>query len=359
MSDSFLKNNISEDLSIKDIYKQIKGIIAFLRSKLLIISTIVFISSGIGLTYSFFQPNQYVAKLTFVLEEDKSNGMGLAGALGLAGSLGIDLGASGGGVFSGVNLMELMKSRRIIENTLLSSIKSGEQTTTIADYYLAKIKKVDKNKEGSNIKFPPNSNRYLLSFQQDSLLGVLHDEIAGKNGIFKVYQADKKIAIITVETKSIDEFFAKIFTEVAVKEVSDFYITTKSKKAYQNFEILQKQTDSIRAELNSAITGVAAINESTFNLNSAMLLPRTLGMKKQIDVQANTTILTQLVANLEMAKVALRKETPLIQIIDHPILPLQKIKFSKLKGVILGGFTGGFLIISTLLFNKWKRKYLV
>jgi hypothetical protein len=33
-----------------------------------------------------------------------------------------------------------------------------------------------------------------------------------------------------------------------------------------------------------------------------------------------------------MAKVALLKETPLIQIIDKPILPLKKEKFRKIKG---------------------------
>jgi hypothetical protein len=56
---------------------------------------------------------------------------------------------------------------------------------------------------------------------------------------------------------STNELFSKYFTEALVKEVSDFYIDTKSKKSRENMLILERQTDSIRRELNGAITGVA------------------------------------------------------------------------------------------------------
>jgi hypothetical protein len=117
-------------------------------------------------------------------------------------------------------------------------------------------------------------------------------------------------------------------------------------------EILQHQTDSIRAELNGAITGVAAAADNTFGLNPAMMVRKTPGTRRQVDVQANTAILTQLVTNLEMAKVSLRKETPLIQVIDRPILPLKQEKVGKLKSLILGWFLAGFLTVLVLIFKK-------
>lgn len=42
--------------------------------------------------------------------------------------------------------------------------------------------------------------------------------------------------------------------------------------------------------------------------------------------------------NLEMAKFTLSQETPVIQIIDAPILPLKKEKMSRLKTAILWSF---------------------
>ena len=73
-------------------------------------------------------------------------------------------------------------------------------------------------------------------------------------------------------------------------------------------------------------------------------------------MQANTAILTQIVAQLELAKVNLRKETPLIQVIDQPILPLEKEKVGRLKSLILGGFLAGFLSVLYLIFGQLYRK---
>jgi hypothetical protein len=73
---------------------------------------------------------------------------------------------------------------------------------------------------------------------------------------------------------STNELFSKYFTE-AFKEVSDFYIDTKSKKSRENMLILERQTDLLD-EVNGAITGVAVANDNTFNLNPALNVRRAL-----------------------------------------------------------------------------------
>ena len=171
-----------------------------------------------------------------------------------------------------------------------------------------------------------------------------------------VFQKDKKITIMNIEINSINEQFAKVFCETIAKETSEYYVEIKSKKSRMNVDILQHQADSIRAELNSAISGVAVETDNVFNLNAAMNVKRTPSARRQVDVQANTAILTQLVGNLELAKVTLRKETPLIQIIDRPIFPLEKEKVGKLKSLVIGGFLVGFLTILYLVFNTLYKK---
>jgi uncharacterized protein involved in exopolysaccharide biosynthesis len=59
-----------------------------------------------------------------------------------------------------------------------------------------------------------------------------------------------------------------------------------------------------------------------------------------------------LVAQLELSKVSLRKETPLVQIIDRPILPLEKEKLSRTKSFIIGGFLASFFCILYLIFGS-------
>jgi uncharacterized protein involved in exopolysaccharide biosynthesis len=123
-----------------------------------------------------------------------------------------------------------------------------------------------------------------------------------------------------------------------------------------NMEILERQTDSIRAELNGAITGVAVANDNTFMLNPALNVRRAPSARRQVDVQANTAILTELVKQTELAKVTLRKETPLIQVIDRPILPLPKERFGKAKGLVIGGFLAGFLTVLGLIVRRLLRE---
>ena len=65
--------------------------------------------ANIGLVYT--TPPTYTANLTFALEEGESGGGSLSG---LASQFGYNIGGSGGGAFTGYNLLELMKSRRLI-----------------------------------------------------------------------------------------------------------------------------------------------------------------------------------------------------------------------------------------------------
>ena len=185
-----------------------------------------------------------------------------------------------------------------------------------------------------------------------SILQILFKSLTDKK-VLNIVQKDKKVSITSIEVVSENENFSKVFCENLIKEISDFYIETKSKKARINTEILQKQADSIRAELNGAIVSVASANDNVYNLNPAFNVKRTPVTRKQVDVQANTAILTQLIAQLELSKVTLRKETPLIQVIDRPIFPLEKEKTDKLKFILLGLFSGMFFTSTISLFKKF------
>jgi uncharacterized protein involved in exopolysaccharide biosynthesis len=355
-------NNINavdaDEISLKELVQKIKDWVVYLNTKWKIIFLAGVLGAAIGVVYALFQKPTYKAVLTFALEEDKGSGGGLSGAMGLAGSFGIDLGSSGGGAFAGSNLMELMKSRLLVEKTLLNPVVVNGDTISLAEYYIQINElrnKWSKNSALKNIQFLPNADRSSFTLQQDSILQTIFKSLTGLKSLI-ISQKDKKVSITSIEVVSESEKFAKAFCENLAKETSEFYIETKSKKSRLNVEILQKQTDSIREALNSAITGVASESDNVYNLNPAFNVKSSPGKRRQVDVQANTAILTQLVAQLELSKVTLRKETPLIQVIDRPILPLEKDKVSKLKSLILGGFLAGFLMVLYLVFSSLYKK---
>jgi uncharacterized protein involved in exopolysaccharide biosynthesis len=341
-----------DEISLKELILKMKEWWIYLKSKWLIICLAGILGGASGYYYAFVQRPMYTATLSFALDDEKSSG-GLSGAMGLASSLGFDLGTSAGGAFSGANLIELMKSRTLIERALLNPITVAGKTNSLADYYIEFSKlgeALNKKPELVSIHYLIDDNRSSFSLQKDSLLGAIYNNVIV--GLLSVSQKDKKVSIINVEVKSENELFSKALTESVVKEVSEFYIDTKSKKAKTNVAILQKKADSIRNELNAAISGVAQASDNTFNLNPALNIKRTPSTRRQVDVQANSAILTQLVTNLEMAKVTLLKETPLIQVIDKPILPLKKEKVGKLKTLIIGGFLASFILIVIVIIRK-------
>jgi uncharacterized protein involved in exopolysaccharide biosynthesis len=352
-----VNQNIEQDeISLKELLLKIKDWYRFLLTKWLIIVAAGIIGGAIGVGYAFTQKATYTASLSFALEDEKQGAGGLSGALGI---LGIDIGGGASGAFSGANLIELMKSRKLVEKVLLNPIIVNSKTKSFAQYYI-EINDLNKNwsqkPELKNIVFDVDTDRSKYTRLKDSILGNLYESIAGPKGLLSVTQKDKKVSIISIEVKSANELFSKAFAESIAQEVSSYYIEIKSKKARQNMEILQHQTDSIRAELNGAISNVAVAVDNAFGLNPAMQQKKASISKKQFDVQANTAILTQLVTNLEMAKVSLRKETPLIQIIDEPILPLKKEKLSKLKSFILGGILFGFLTVIILILSELIKR---
>lgn len=344
-----------DELSLKEIVIIVKNNFNYLRQKKMLILAFIIAGAILGSIIALKNKAVYIATLTFALEDSGSSG-GLGSALGLASSFGVDVGGSGG-IFEGDNLTELFKSRSIIEKTLLSPIIVQEDTILLADLYVENRgwkEEIDKDSGISDFfTFNKNQTRNTFSRSKDSLLGVIYKELHTDH--LEVGKEDKNVSIITINVNSTSELFAKYFAESLVENVSSFYKDTKSKKARTNMEILQKQTDSVRLELYKSISGVAIANDNTFNLNPALNVKRTTSVKKQVDVQANTAILSELVKQAELAKVNVRRETPLIQVIDSPILPLESKEIGLLKSIILGSFIGGFVIVFFLVATNYLK----
>ena len=349
----------NDEITLKELAVKIKEWYLYFLGNWKLIILVSIVGSSLGVTYSILKKPLYIATSTFALEDEKAGG-GFGGALGLASSFGLDLGGNGGGIFSGSNLTELFKSRSMVEKTLLSSVDLNGKQISLAEMFIQNNKwrsTWDKNPQLANISFLPNTDRKKFTRLQDSIMGKMYESLSKTS--LSVGQKDKKVAIINIDVASTSELFSKLFCEALARQVGEFYVETKSKKARINMAILERQVDSVRRELNSSISGVAVANDNTFNLNPAMNVKRTPYVRRQVDVQANTAILSELVKQSELAKVTLRKETPLIQVIDRPILPLPMERFGKAKGIIIGGFLGGFLIVLFLAIKRLIKLFAI
>jgi len=335
----------TDEISLKDVLIKAKSIIKYLKTKWLTVCLVGVLGGIIGFGYAVLKKPVYVANCTFVLDEG-SKGGGLSQYAGLASLAGIDMSAGGStGLFQGDNIIELYKSRLMIAKALLSKSNFNGEDELLIDRYIDFNKlrtKWRKKDDINNISF--NGDPAKFNRTQDSIINDLVETFNKK--VLGVSKPDKKLSIINVQVSTGDELFAKEFTNVLVQTVNNFYIQTKTKKASQDVQTLQKQADSVRSVLNLSISGVASASDASPNANPLLASLRVPSQKKQVDVQASSAIYTEVVKNLEISKLMLRQETPLIQVIDAPILPLEVNKvgkfFALIVGVILGGGINSF-----------------
>ncbi len=343
-----------DEISLKELVLKIREWYRYLLSKWLTIVLAGMVGGGLGLAYAWWKKPVYTAECTFVLEEDKGGG-GLGQYAGLASMVGIDIGGGGGGMFQGDNIIELYKSRLMLQKTLLSEAIFAGKKQLLIDRYITfnQIKDKWKNIRSEDLNF----NQAKLSIRQDSIIGEIVKAV-NKNNL-KVTKPDKKLSIISVKFESEDELFAKAFTDKIVQNVNQFYIETKTKKSLQNVAILQRQTDSVKRVLYSSIGGSAVAIDANPNPNRALQILQVPSRTKQIEATVAGKAYEELVKNLELSKISLRKEAPLIQVIDEPILPLKKEELKKWEGTVIGVLMGVFLstlcLLSVLVIGKMDK----
>lgn len=345
-----------EGISLKELIIKIREWRRYLLSKWYILVLAGLVGASLGYLYARSEKKIFKASTTFVLEADDPSTSGIGQMAGLAALAGVDLGKSGGGIFQGDNLFELYKSRKMIEAVLLLP-SSSDSTLLLLDRYLDMNHIKDKWREKEphllQIDFAKAIPKELLR-SRDSILQKAVEDI-NKNYL-KVDKLEKKLAIIKVDVKSIDEVFSKEFNEALVSEVNDFYVKTKTKKSLNNVKILQHKTDSVRAVMNGSIATAAVTIDATPNLNPTKQAQRLVPTQRsQFSAETNKAILVQLVQNLEMAKMALMKEAPLIQKVDEPIYPLKVEGLGKTKGILIGGFLFVFLTVLFLFGIRFYR----
>jgi hypothetical protein len=347
----------NKKFTLKDAFLKCREWYRYFLTKWAVILICGLVGGALGLAYAFTQKPVYKATLTFAIEGQNEDG-GIGAALSLASQFGFDLGGGASNMFASGNLMELYKSRNIIEQTLLLPAKGKAKNISYAEVFIQSMEwreKWEEKPELKNLQFLPNAGRENFTRAQDSIMGRIYENIIKTS--LNVFQKDKKIDIVTIEMNSPDEYFAKYFTEALANQVADFYTMVKNKKAKANLDILEGKRDSVKAELLGAITGVAVATDNTFGLNPAFNVRRAPASKREVDVQYNAAMLAELIKQSELAKIALQRETPLIQIIDRPIMPLKKEKLGKLMGLVIGGLLAGFLMLAALIVQRLYRQW--
>jgi uncharacterized protein involved in exopolysaccharide biosynthesis len=157
--------------------------------------------------------------------------------------------------------------------------------------------------------------------------------------------------------QSLDPYFAKIFTEELVRNASEFYVETKTRKTRTNVALLEERVDSVKSALDELMYGAALTQDR--NQNLARATGKVNIAKQQMNIQLLSTMYGELIKNLELSKFTLMREEPLVQVIDRPILPLEKKKPGKIRSALLGSVLCGVFTCGWLLLRRLYDKLMI
>jgi hypothetical protein len=322
-----------------DVIESIKRFFGYLRSQFVLIALCGILGLVLPLIYRALQKPAYAASTTFILEEKSATGGGLAG---IASQVGLDLGSLGSGssLFTGDNILDIIKSRVIIEKVLLTPI-SGNSGKTLADLYL------EFSGLGEKLPAPVSfaSPSVAHTVYQDSVLYVMYDQIAKKN--VSVDRLNKKGSIFKIVTVSQNQVFSKNFAERLLKETTTYYVNVKTSTAAANVKRLQARGDSLLRVLNAK-----SYNAASFQILDPNVAFKSMSVPAEVSSRDKSivfSIYAEVTKNLEMSRIALVSQTPVIQLLDVPKYPLMDDRksylFLGLVGFIAGIFAAIFLCL--------------
>jgi hypothetical protein len=248
------------------------------------------------------------------------------------------MGGDGGGMFTGENLLTLMKSRRMVQDVLLSPVEIDGGSVLLVNRFIQTLPELKESWDSLGL-YPVQASKP-FNRTQDSAIGVIYAMVSDK--ALAVTKQDEALSFVTLSYSGHDEAFAGAFVEELTARATDFYVESKMANMRGNMQKLQNRVDSVSAELQIAMVGYAsAQDQNSFTVQSTAKVP---SVQKQMRVTMLTTLYGELVKNLELSKTMAAREEPLITIIDRPHYPL-RVRESKLKSAVFGGLIGGFLTV--------------
>lgn len=280
-------------------------------------------------------PVTYPAKLTFMLNEDEGGGLG--GVSSVLGQLGLGRGRAGR--YNLDKIVELARSRRIMQAVILTKIDSGIQSSFIGNALIAEYELNEQwekdNPEMEGFRFTHDSVPAFNLAERSALLALHGLLIGGENTPGLVSSSfDELSGILTLNCETTNEELSVTIATTLFDKLGKFYIDQAIERQLQTYELVRTKVDSIVGELSKADVGLAVYNDASNNLFSRV--DQVRGQRLQREIIKLSAMQAEAVKNMEYAEFMLKNARPVIQELDIPISPLQPTRPSRLKALVLG-----------------------
>ena len=282
----------------------------------------------LALVFALSKQRTYSANFSFVPQQTQDPS--LAGLASLAGQFGVSLGGSSAGGASPQLYADLLKTREVLvpiaKDTFVTSAK-GERVSMAAFFEIS----------GSD-------SRVVMEKTLRKLRAIISASVATRT---------TGMVSVTVSTRS-----PSVSLQIAqrlMNGVNDFYLGTRRTQASEERRFTEGRLAAARVSLRAAEDALERflLTNRQFSSSPQLTFQRD---RLQREVSLQQQIVVVLAQGYEEARIREVRDTPVITVIEHPILAAQSDPRGSLVTLIIGTVLGLFLgVIVALLRNVLRR----
>ena len=335
-----------DEISLADFLKSIKGYIRALSQywRFLLFAWLL---SAVSLWFwSESKAPTYEAQLTLMLSDD--GGQSITGISSILGQFGLPVSS---GKYNIDKLLEIARSRHILEQVLLESCIVNNQNNSIGHHLIQAYQLEDRWTDDLGMDYSTSFSPSMDDKTYQYIVKKLHQLVNGNepnSGLLKL-EYGRDHYIMTFSFESVSEDLSIAYVQKHFEKLKEFYIDRAIEKQQQSYNIIKTKRDSIYNNLVSVEQQLARLKDSSQNSF------RSTSGVEQSRLSTQALILKNAYAkaeeNLTIAELTLQNNTPLIQLIDPPIGPILPNQFGLFKIAIVSmilGFLMTIVVIITL-----------
>lgn len=334
-------------INIKEFWSVLKS-----EKWIIIISTFLF---GIfGVIYSFSLKEEFVS-VGKILPEIQSKGGSIGQFAGLAALAGVDLGGASGGTDAVRPDLypDILKSTPFFLSLLNEKIRDKfNKETTFIDFYTREVLDGKINESDIINKYPRNDKFISINKQTENNIKDL------KERIVCIY--DKKVGVISITVKMPDPVVAADVTFLCLNYLTKYIINYRTEKQQRDLDFLVERLNIAKGKYYVNQSKKATYSDK-IPLTALRLQASDLQRERiEFEYKTASSFYNSLLQKYEEAKLKMQQETPVIKVLEPPVVSNYKVEPK--KSIIVLGFTifGVVLgIITSLIIKNNYKKFIL
>ncbi len=317
-----------------------------------VLITLVFALGGVY--YALTAREEFVSTGK-ILPEYQSKAGGLSQFAGLASLAGVDLSSATGGGSDAVRpdlYPDVLKSTPFFLELLKIKVRTKDNKEMFFSQFYDNFVLDNKIEEkDTKIKFPTSNQYIAVSYQTENNLKDLRERIGAV--------IDKKTGLITVTVKLPDPVVATIITDYGMNFLTNYITNYRTEKSKRDLNFLAERLDAAKGKYFNNQAKKAQYSDQ-YQLSMMKLQAADLQRERiESEYKLSSSFYNTLLQKYEEAKLKVQQETPVIKVLEPPVVPNKRSEPKRAIIVLIATFLGGIFGIIFGLIRKKNYKLVV